>query len=385
MLYCRAAWKAGRTTRILMLFVIAAIVGGSILISSGVKRLSAVVDDLTKVSDFKDAIHAYSANAANVWAPGTIGGYPASLYNDTYSIRDGDSTITATSRYMKVVISPPFTNIAITNFNLTAVNFFSREPLFTSAPTTKEWSGSCRSYLTTYCVVVAETSPGVWALDSVATCFHKADAKYTESTSAVPVEFQVRQKGDPYITLERVTEGSDAFRSTTVDLRVGLIMIAAAILAGLAACVAVFVIHRLIHYYIKREEEDAHRIHTPRPSQRGRRYEDGEEGYEQGVAVGDGANNFAGPGTFQMGNRWSQHGRDVDMWPMQNAYSDGRPAMPPPPPPPSSPPSTSERTHSAVFNGEPNQPAGEPHFAHQGQYYSAVRKPQSGGGLVHGA
>ena len=226
------------------------VLGASVLLVFGILTLFSSSDRDMETAQYNSLVALYDPDASSYWDYGSIGGAHTDYVTESVVVVGSTARVTpAKSRYARAVLpiasgGPP-TNVS---FALSLVKPFSRAPAFTKPVVTgghcalregvctngtsvvcpvagSVWSGplacnaasSCGSctytaYLTTYCVALQRQSSGatLWEEDPGTNCFYRTDSIYANDRPP-HVEFQVRQRNDPFIALQRITRGSCSF------------------------------------------------------------------------------------------------------------------------------------------------------------------------------
>lgn len=285
-MFCFGALRqAGSIAKCLCGCLLCLLCGGPILLIVGIVVLVAPNTRADDVKEYNSVVAAYNHLDSDAWNPGTIGGASATLVTEQINIKgDEDGIDKAASRFVRAFLSSQPSNVP---YAITTITPFSRTPIYTEqrtaqgqcrfdsclygngvmCPTAATWSGPNRCekgdcgtctfnvYLAKYCVAVAKNG-NTWSLDTITTCFYNSDSIFVNNNPST-VEFQVRQNGDPFIALQRITKGSEDFgitsgQQTTTGLI--LIILGAVMIAGM--CIVAFIVYKLIKKYIVKDDED---------------------------------------------------------------------------------------------------------------------------------
>eukprot|EP00742_Colponemidia_sp_Colp-10_P023111 GILJ01027464.1.p1 GENE.GILJ01027464.1~~GILJ01027464.1.p1 ORF type:complete len:415 (-),score=33.90 GILJ01027464.1:309-1508(-) len=274
--------------------------GGPILFIVGIVLLVAKNTREDDVKAYNEAVTAYDPSPVNSWQSGTIQGSSLQLTTQTNPIEGNREGINVVGESRMV-----YANIGQRTsytYNLTNVQLFTADSIVTiksktataycrnsngcirtqmssycaseygsSASftgTTSCSSGSCGycdydTYLSEVCAVVSSGTP--YTRDTrYKSCYYpfgNADQKYdTSSASTIPV--YARKADDPYIALQRITEGTNDFGLTEAQQRTaGIVLIA--IGCALIACVCL--VACVIVHFIKQHNNS--RIQPQSPQQ----------------------------------------------------------------------------------------------------------------------
>ena len=322
------------------------ICGGPILLIVGIVVLVTPNSRGADVDEYNAAVDAYDISLADTWTPGTIASASTSVVTVPINIVGSDEDVEdASSRYVRAYLNSQPSPVS---YAIAKIAAFARSPTYSqtrtqtgrcrydscvngngvTCPTNSNWNGPYRCsegdcgtctytvYLTTYCVAVKD-SGSLFVEDTSTTCFYNSDAVYS-TTSPSSVEFQVRQKDDPYIALQRITEGSDDFGITRAQQTVsGVVLIVIGCVMITCICVLAFVVYKLIKKFIVRDDED-------------------------NVVADGGQQHYYNNGGGGGGGTQPIHGQPIEMHPSGGGgYGYGQPppttggyGVPPPPPPP---------------------------------------------------
>ena len=291
-MFCFGALRqAGSIAKCLCGCLFCLLCGGPILLIVGIVILTAPNTRADDVKEYNTVVGAYDHLESDAWAPGNIGGATTTLVTEQIMIKGDDEGIDkSASRFARAYVSSQPTTVSYT---ISTILPFSRTPSYTQqrtsvgqcrfdtclygngvvCPTTSTWSGPNRCeqgncgtctysvYLSKYCVAVKKNDVGssptaTWSLDTTTTCFYNSDSILV-NTNPSTVEFQVRQKGDPFIALQRITKGSEDFGITSGQQTVTgltLIIIGAVMIAGM--CAVAFIVYKLVKKFIVKDDED---------------------------------------------------------------------------------------------------------------------------------
>ena len=278
-----AVRQAGRMAQCLCGCLFCLICGGPILFIVGIVIIASPNTREDDIKEYNTAVGAYSLTASNDWSGGTISSSTISLTTQTVVIKGNDDDVDpASSRYATASVSSPPSSVS---YAITSITPFTRSVTYSqsrtqsgdcqrsdcysgtgvSCPSGATWTGPSHcdrgtcgtcyytAYVSTYCVAVEKTG-ATWAYVADK-CFYKNDAIY-QSTNPSSVEFQVRQKGDPYIALQRITEGDDDFgitRGQQTGTGIALMVIGCIMIA--AVCVVAFIVYKLVKKFIVKDDE----------------------------------------------------------------------------------------------------------------------------------
>jgi hypothetical protein len=236
------------------------------------------------IKEYNSVVAAYTITDSNDWSSGTIAGVSTSLQTESVTIKGNDEDVEpASSRYARASVSSPSGSVS---YSITSITPFTRTVSYSqsrtksgdcqqsncyngngvSCPSGSSWSGpsqcdrgSCgtcsyTAYVKTYCVAV-QKSGSTWSFDSSTKCFYKDDAQF-QATNPSSVTFQVRQSGDPYIALQRITKGDDDFGITRAQqTTTGVVMIVFGCIMIAGVCVVAFIVYKLVKKFIVKDDE----------------------------------------------------------------------------------------------------------------------------------
>lgn len=271
------------------------LLGGPIMVIVGIVMIATPNTRQTHVDNYNNAVASFNVNVMQAWT-GTIDGYSITLSNplvavqgSTEGVKQGTSAIASAT----VSNQPTLVNVNInpvTAFTLSNIPYQSTgsarmyctksrctssctsSPYYCSSTSmqnacSSQYSGvygggSCSSsasncslctwttYLTAYCAVVSKNAAGQWVQDAtLRSCnypFRASDQTFSRSSGTTP-QFQIYTAGDPYIALQRETEGSNNFgltRAQQTGVGIGLVASGCVLIALVG--VGVFFVYKMV-------------------------------------------------------------------------------------------------------------------------------------------
>lgn len=265
---------------------------GPIILIVGIVMIALPNSRASDVKEFNDAIKAYDATPlANMDVPGSnIQGARATLQSSHISVKGNleDVNTAGYSSYLQSAAN--FVAGSTITFDIDDVDTFQRNPkkvsearvdmecssssgcmastmrnrcselggtyLGSGCSSDSSACGTCTypTFLDTYCAVITpkhNQSPVVrYAADTTyQSCYYPftTDSQLYSTANAATVNFQVRLQSDPFIVLQRVTEGKEDFGITATQQRVaGLALLIVGAVVIVFVVVAAYVVYRLI-------------------------------------------------------------------------------------------------------------------------------------------
>eukprot|EP00744_Colponema_vietnamica_P004206 GILI01006318.1.p1 GENE.GILI01006318.1~~GILI01006318.1.p1 ORF type:complete len:647 (+),score=157.75 GILI01006318.1:2-1942(+) len=296
---CYGFREAGNCVRGLCACLCCLVCGGPILLIVGIVLLVAKNDRQDHIDEYNNAVDAYDPTPVNAWAVGaTINGQAAAASSRTDPVegnredinRVGDSrvvsaTVSSQSDYTYALTSvTPFTVSNVQTSRSLTVDAkcnrnlgcsFSQMSTYCSNEYGGSYTGpnSCSddttcgtcSYsgvLSEVCAVVSSTVP--YVRDTrYSSCFYpfgNSDQIYTRSTSQVLA--YARKADDPFLVLQRVTEGTNDFGITEGEQRTaGIVCLVIGIVLIVCICGVGYAAYHFIRQHQQKNQQTQHQNH----------------------------------------------------------------------------------------------------------------------------
>lgn len=314
--------QAGNCIRALCACLCCLVCGGPILIIVGIVLLAAKNTRKDDVKEYNDAVSAYNPTPVDSWLPATINGASATTTTQTDPIdgdRDGINRVGVSRLVSANVATAGSFSFALQNvaaFSLNGIpstksrstngycnlNYCSYGHMEDSCRDrfgsgARYYGGSCSSRgdcgrceydapLSQVCAVVSATQP--YSRDGrYRSCFYpfgEQDQNYASNTlNPSTIEVQVRKSDDPFLVLQRVTDGSNDFGISAETQRnagiaclvIGIVLVALMIVVG---CIA----YRLIRKHKEKNNHVSQQQHQPQNMHQPSSYPSQNPQYQQG-------------------------------------------------------------------------------------------------------